>query len=146
MPNAAQSAAAEVRPVIAEDNVQGRWRITAINGRQVSRLWLELGGEVQATITTTRNAVFVTSPQPLTKAFLGCNDWYPSGWTRNGDKLILGVEMSHRTERGCDSVTEAVDDKAYAILRETMTMEFTPPSHLRLINAIGTLDLDRIGN
>ena len=136
---------ADVGPVVAEDNLQGRYTITAVNGRQVSGLWLELGGEGFAKITTTRNAVFVASPQPLTKAFLGCNDLYPSGWTRKGDKLTLGVQMSHRTERGCDPVRESVDDEAYAILRKTVTMEFTPPNHLRLINEIGTLDLDRSG-
>lgn len=37
----------------------------------------------------------------------------------------------------------ALDDAVYAILKETMTMEFTPPNRLRLINAIGTLEFVR---
>jgi hypothetical protein len=137
---------AEVRPVVAKDDLRGRWTITSINGRQVTGLWLELGGEGQAIITTTDRGVFVASPQRPTRAHLGCNEWYPSGWTRNGDKLILGREMSRRTERGCDAAREALDDEAYAILNETMTMEFTPPNHLRMINEIGSLDLVRGGN
>lgn len=136
---------ADVRPVVAEDRLQGRWTITKVNGREVAGLWIELGGEGLGTVTQTGNAIFVASPQPSTRAHLGCNDWRPNGWTRNGDKLILGTEMSTRTERGCDPATVALDDEAYAILRETMTMEFSPPGHLRLINAIGTLDLVRDG-
>ena len=53
--------------------------------------------------------------------------------------------MSFRTERGCDAGTMALDEGAYAILNETMTMELTPPSHLRLINEKGSLDLVRSG-
>ena len=94
-------------------------------------------------MTTAENGIFVASPQPQTRAFLGCNEWHPSGWTRNGDKLTLGTEMSHRTERGCNAATMALDDAAYAILKETMTMEFTPPNRLRLINTAGTLELVR---
>ena len=135
--------AAEVRPAAAEVNLQGRWIVTAVNGRRVAGLWLDLGGEGVATITKTETAIFVGSPQPPTRAHLGCNDWYPSGWARNGDKLTLGAEMSRRTERGCDSATMALEDEAYAILHTTMTMEFTPPNRLRLINASGTLDLVR---
>jgi heat shock protein HslJ len=137
---------ADVRPVVAKDNLQGRWTITAVNGRQVSGLWLELGGEGLGTVTKKGNALFVASPQPPTQAYLGCNNWHPNGWSRNGDKLSLGREMSHRTERGCDAATMALDDDAYAILHETMTMEFTPPNRLRLINEKGTLDLVRDGN
>ena len=88
-PIALAPSAAEVRPVVARDNIQGRWIVSQINGRQVTGLWLELGGEGAASITKIGNAVFVASPQPETKAFLGCNDWHPSGWTRNGDKLTL---------------------------------------------------------
>lgn len=135
----------EVRPVFASDDLQGRWSIVSVNGRASSGLWIDLGGEGHATITESGNAVFVASPQPLTRAFLGCNDWYPSGWTRNGDKLMLGVEMSHRTERGCDASREALDEEAYAILRTAMTMELTPPDRLRLINEKGTLELVRDG-
>ena len=134
-------AQADVRPIVANDDLRGRWTITRVNGRQSSGLWLEFGGEGLATITKTKNAVFVASPQPPTRAYLGCNDWHPSGWTRNGDKLTLGVEMSRRTERGCDPDRMALDDEAYAILTKTMTMEFTPPNRLRLINDNGTLEL-----
>jgi heat shock protein HslJ len=69
-----------------------------------------------------------------------------NGWTRNGDKLILGSDYSFKTERGCDPETMALETQAYAILVKTMTMELTPPSHLRLINENGTLDLVREGN
>lgn len=133
----------EVRPVVANDSLQGRWTITAVNGKQSNDLWIDLGREGLATVTKRGNAVFVASPQPQTRAYLGCNDWHPSGWTRNGDKLTLGREMSRRTERGCDVATMAMDDEAYAILNETMTMEITPPNRLRLINEKGTLDLVR---
>jgi len=136
-------AEADVRPIVASDKLEGRWTIDSVNGRPSSGLWLELGGEGRAAITKTETAVFVASPQPSTRAFLGCNDWYPSGWTRNGDKLILGVEMSRRAERGCDPAREALDDEAYAILRTTTAMEFTPPDRLRLINESGTLELVR---
>jgi heat shock protein HslJ len=129
--------------VIAEDNLQGRWIITAVNGRHVSGLWLQLGGEGLGTVTRTADIILVGSPKPLTRAYLGCNDWHPNGWTRNGDKLAFGIEMSHRTERGCDAASMALDDESYAIVHETMTMEFTPPNHLRLINENGTLDLVR---
>lgn len=136
----------DVRPVVAADSLQGRWTITAVNGRQSDGLWLELGGEGLATVTKRGNSIFVASPQPQTRAHLGCNDWHPSGWTRNGDKLTLGREMSLRTERGCDEARMALDDEAYAILNRTMTMELTPPNHLRLINEIGTLELVRNGS
>ena len=137
---------AEVRPVVAQDDLQGRWDITEVNGRKSSSLWLELGGEGIGAITKTGNGIFVaSSPQPRTLASLGCNNWYPNGWARNGDKLTLGREMSARTERGCDAATMALDEEAYTILSETMTMELTPPSHLRLINERGSLDLVRSG-
>jgi len=135
-----------VRPVVAKDNLQGRWTITALNGRQASGSWLELGGEGRATITTKERGIFIDSPRPPTRAHLGCNDWHPNGWTRNGDKLALGTEMSVRTERGCDPATMALEQQAYAILSKTMTMELAAPNRLRLINENGTLDLAREGN
>jgi len=134
---------AEVRPVVANDGLQGRWTITAVNGRQGNGLWLELGGEGLGTLTKTGSGIFVGSPQPRTRAYLGCNDWRPNGWTRNGDKLTLGTEMSFMSERGCDAATMALETEAYAILRKTMTMEFTPPDRLLLINENGTLQLVR---
>ena len=136
------AAAAEARPTATPD-LRGRWTIIAVNGRPVSGLWLELGGEGLATITTRGSGIYVASPQPPTRAFLGCNSWYPSGWTRSGDKLTLGVEMSRRTERGCDAATEALDDEAYVILRNTMTLEFTGPNRMRLANEKGALELIR---
>jgi hypothetical protein len=39
----------------------------------------------------------------------------------------------------------ALDDEAYAILNQAMTMELTPPNRLRLINEKGTLDLVSAG-
>ncbi len=136
----------EVRPVVAQDNLQGRWTLTAVNGRQVSGLWFELGGEGIGAITKVGNSIYVATPQPRTRAYLGCNYWYPNGWARNGDKLTFGIEMSRRTEIGCDAARMALDDEVYAILRKTMTMEFLPRNRLRLINEKGTLDLSRNGN
>lgn len=134
---------AEVRPVTARDSLQGRWTIVAIDGQRTDHLWIEFGGEGLGTVTRTDRGIMVGSPQPRTRAFLGCNDWHPNGWARNGDKLTFGVEMSFRTERGCDPATMALDDRAYAILSKTTTMELTPPNRLRLINEMGTIDLDR---
>ena len=142
LPAAAAPTTVVVRPATTPD-LRGRWTVTAVNGRAVSGLWLELGGEGLATITTTGNAIYVASPQPPTRAFLGCNWWDPSGWTRSGDKLTLGVEMSRQTERGCDPATEALDDEAYAILRRPMTMALAPPNRLRLANDKGALELIR---
>lgn len=136
--------AEEVRPTSTPD-LRGRWTITAVNGRSEAGLWLELGGEGLATITTRGSGVYVGSPQPPTRAFLGCNWWRPSGWTREGHKLILGREMSSRTEMGCDEATAALDDEAYAILTQPMSMEFAPPNRLRLANESGTLELTRNG-
>ena len=136
----------DVRPIVAKDDLRGRWTINSVNGRQGNGLWLELGGEGPGTVTKTENGLLVGSPLPRTQAHLGCNDFRPNGWTRNGDKLTLGVEMSRRTERGCDAASEALDDEAYGILRRTMNMEFTPPDRLRLINENGTLELVRNGS
>jgi heat shock protein HslJ len=139
---ASRSVVEDIRPAAMHD-LQGRWTITAVNGRQATGLWVELGGEGLGTVTSTESGIFVGSPQPRTRAYLGCNDWRPNGWTRKGDKLTLGTEMSSRTERGCDRASMALDEEAYAILRKTMTMEFTPPNRLRLINENGTLELVR---
>lgn len=144
-PNAAvPSPAAEVRPVVAQDNLQGRWTITAVNGQPATQLWLELGAERIGPITTVGNAVYIGTPSPPTTAYLGCNWLRLNGWTRNGDKLILGIEGSRMTERGCGSPIDTAREKAaHAILRLPMTMELTPPDRLRLINEAGTLDLVR---
>lgn len=142
--SAGRPTAEEVRPTVTSD-FRGRWTVTAVNGRPESGLWLELGGEGLATITTKGSGIYVGSPQPPTRAYLGCNWWDPSGWTRSGDKLTLGLEMSRRTERGCDTATEALEDEAYAILSNTMTVEFALPNRLRLANKNGTLELIRKG-
>ncbi len=141
-----RTADVEVRPIVAKDALQGRWNITAVNGRKANGLWLDLGGEGLGTVTRTEKGLLVGSPQPRTRAHLGCNSWYPNGWIRNGDKLTFGTEMSDRTEMGCDRQTEALEEQAYAILRKTMTMEFIPPGRLRLINENGTVDLVRQQN
>lgn len=134
----------QTRPVDARDNLQGRWAITAVNGKKTAGMWLELGGEGLGTVTRTENnGILVGSPQPRTQARLGCNSWHPNGWTRNGDKLTLGTEMSPRTQRGCDQLTMALEEQAYAILSRTTTVELTPPSQLRLLNEHGTVDLIR---
>jgi heat shock protein HslJ len=140
------SAKAEIRPVVAKYDLQGRWTITTVNGKQVSGLWIELGGEGIGPVTRTGNGIYVATPQPRTQAFLGCNSWYPNGWTRDGNLLILGREMSIRTERGCDPTRIGLDDEAYTILNQTMTMELTPPNGLRLTNDKGSLELVRTGN
>lgn len=131
----------EVRPVVTYDDLKGRWIITSVNGRQSNGLALELGGEGLGTVTRTDRGTFVESPQPPTGAYLGCNHLRLNGWTREGDKLTLGIAGSTMTERGCDPSVEALETQAYAILRNAMTMEFTAPKRLRLTNANGTLEL-----
>ena len=137
---------AEVRPVVANDSLQGHWTIASVNGRPGNGMWLELGAEGLGTVTRAGTALFVASPVPQSRAFLGCNSWRPNGWTRNGDKLTFGVEMSSITERGCDPETMALEEQAYAILRKTMTMELAPPGRLRLVSEEGTLELVREGS
>jgi hypothetical protein len=133
--------------VTANDNLPGRWTIAVVNGKPTSRLWLEFGGEGPVIATKRADGGFnIGGPQPPTRAHLGCNDLHLNGWTRNGDKLNLGIEWSRRTERGCASPADsAIEEQAYAILRKTMTMELAPPDRLRLINEHGTLDLVRGG-
>lgn len=134
----------EVRPVVATDILEGRWLIQAVNGRPTNNLWLKLGGEGSAIMTKRSDGgINIGSPQPPTKAFLGCNDLYLTGWTRNGDKLSLSIEGSMKTERGCDAVTVALEEQAHEIFRKAMTMEFHAPSDLRLINEVGTLTMKR---
>ena len=132
--------------MVVRVDLQGRWSISAVNGRHVNGPWLDFGGEGIGTVTERGNSVFVASPQPRTKAFLGCNDWYPNGWARNGNKLAFGREMSRRTERGCDAPRMVLDDEIYAIFNAPMTMEVSPPNHLRLFNQNGTLELVRDGS
>ena len=137
---------AQAAPIVAHHDLQGRWTISAVNGRPGSGLWLELGGEGLGTVTKTERGIYVRSPDTRTRAHLGCNDLRLNGWTRNGDKLTLGIEMSSMTERGCGPVTEALEEQAHAILRKPMTIELTPPHRLRLVNENGTLELVRNGS
>jgi heat shock protein HslJ len=112
---------AEVRPVVAQDRLEGRWTITAVNGRAVTGLQLEL---------TPTSANYS----------LGCN----SGGgivARNGDKLF--IDQAALSERGCAPAIMQVEAQAITILRRPMTMECTPPARLRLINEAGTLELVR---
>src|SRR4051794_31676572 len=83
-----------VWPIVVKDDLRGLWTITSVNGRKGNGLWLELGGEGPGSVTKTENGLLVGSPLPRTRAYLGCNDFRPNGWTRNGDKLTLGIEMS----------------------------------------------------
>lgn len=134
----------EVRPVVSEDRLQGRWTITAVNGKAVRGLHLDLGAEGPGAVTKRADGgVNMKSPQPPTSAYLGCNTLRLSGWSRNGDKLFVGSAWSTKTEIGCDPATMQVEEQTHAILRLAMTMELTPPDRLRLINEKGSLDLVR---
>ena len=73
--------------------------MSAVNEHPTTGLWLELGRE--GSVVMTRRAdggINIGSPQPPMGAFLGCNNLHLTGWTRNGDKLNLGLEGSHKTE------------------------------------------------
>jgi heat shock protein HslJ len=134
----------EVRSVVQQDSLQGRWTITQVNGRKVSGLWLDLGGEGSGAVAKRPDGgMNMESPQPQTSAFLGCNDLRLSGWSRNGDKLFVGSAWSTMTERGCSPAIMATEDQTQFILRVPMTMELTSPDRLRLVNEAGTLDLVR---
>ena len=136
---------AEVRPVVQGDSLEGRWTITAVNGRGVSWLFLELGDKgPPIVIRGADGPVSIGRPGSATVANLGCNKLRLNGWTRNGDKLALGIEGSSITEIGCDAPTMAAEEQAHAILLRPMTMELTPPNRLRLINEAGRLDLVRM--
>jgi hypothetical protein len=136
----------EVRPVVAQDNLQGQWKIAAVNGRIVDGPWILFGGEGLGTATDTGGSIVIESPQPPTRAYLGCNDLRLNGWVRNGDKLVLGIDHAMKSERGCEPATMALEEQVHAVIGKTMTMELTPPDRLRLINEVGTLDLLRENN
>jgi heat shock protein HslJ len=135
---------AEVRPVVQSDELEGHWTIMTVNGRRVSWLFLELGYEgPPIVIRGAASRVNIGRPGHATVANLGCNKLRLNGWTRNGDRLMLGVEGSTKSEMGCDAATMAVEEQAHGILRLPINMEFTPPARLRLINEAGTLELVR---
>ncbi|QDP19804.1 META domain-containing protein [Sphingomonas xanthus] len=142
-PTAAVDPAREVRPVTVQDRLQGRWAIVAVDGRPSGGLSLTLGAQGLATAAGSGPGTASASPQPPSSAYLGCNELRIGGWARNGDKLTLGTDHATITERGCDPATMALEERAHAILRKTLTMELTPPDRLRLINEVGTLDLVR---
>ena len=130
----------EARAVVQQDVLGGRWTITAVNGENVKGMWLELGAEGAPVVERRPDGGFnIGRPGPQTGAFFGCNSFFRNGWTRNGDKLTLGLGGS--TERGCDEPVMRIEEQGGRILRLPMTMELTPPDRLRLINEAGTLDL-----
>ena len=134
----------EVRPAVVSDNIRGRWSILSVNGQEASRAWLEFGAEGPPVVAQRPDGGFnIGVPGVPTTAFLGCNWLHLNGWTRNGDKLALGINGAFRTERGCDERIMAQEEHADAILRLPVTMELTPPGRLRLVNENGTLDLVR---
>ena len=113
----------QTRPVTAADRIDGRWTIKAVNGQEVGGLWLELAN-TQATYQ------------------LGCNSG-GGDLSRNGDKLF--IDKALLTQRGCDAARLAVEEQAIKVIRAAMTMEFTEPDRLRLVNEWGTIDLVRSG-
>lgn len=133
---------AEVRPVVAEDRLEGRWTVTAVNGTAVTGAWLALGAEGPSIVEKRTDGGYnIGRPGPATGANFGCNSFFINGWTRNGDKLALGA--GGKTERGCDEPLMQIEEQAGRIIARPMTMELTPPGRLRLINEAGTLDLVR---
>jgi uncharacterized membrane protein len=110
-----------VRPVTLQDRIDGRWTVRTLNGQQASGLWLEFDGG-------------------SARYNLACNGG-GGHLLRNGDKL--SINQAVLTEKGCDRTRMQIDDAAIAILRRPMTMEFTPPDRLRLINESGTIELVR---
>jgi hypothetical protein len=47
------------------------------------------------------------------------------------------------TERGCDEAVQALEEEAYTLLTKPMTVAFTTPDQLRLVNESGALRLIR---
>ena len=135
----------EVRPTVVSDGLRGKWSILSVNGQAASGgAWLELGAEGPPVVAQRPDGGFnIGVPGAPTTAFLGCNSLRLNGWTRNGDKLALGINGAMRTERGCDERIMAQEEQGYAILRLPVTMELTPPDRLRLVNENGTVDLVR---
>lgn len=118
----------EVRPVTADDRLDGRWAIVAVNGRAASQLFADF---------------HLSAAPPRIAVQLGCNSG-SGGAVRNGDKLFI-TDLG-TTEMACDPGRMQLDAEMLGILREPMTMELSPPNGLRLVNAGGTLDLVRQRN
>jgi len=134
----------EVRAAVVSDDLRGRWSISAVNGHAASGAWLELGAEGPPMVAQRPDGGFnIGVPGAPTTAYLGCNWLRLNGWTRNGDKLAVGINGAARTERVCDERIMAQEEQGYAILRLPVTMELTPPGRLRLVNENGTVDLIR---
>lgn len=134
----------EVRPTVVSDDLRGRWSILSVNGQAASGAWLEFGAEGPPVVAQRPDGDFnIGVPGAPTTAFLGCNSLRLNGWTRNGDKLALGMNGAMRTERGCDEPIMTQEEQGFAILRLPLTMELTPPGRLRLVNENGTVDLVR---
>lgn len=134
----------EVRPAVTSDDLRGRWSILSVNGQAASGAWLELGAKGPPVVARRPDGGFnIGVPGAPTTAYLGCNWLRLNGWTRNGDKLALGINGATRTERGCDERIMAQEEQGYAIFRLPVTMELTPPGRLRLVNENGSVDLIR---
>ena len=130
--------------MVVSDDLHGRWSIVSVNGQAALGAWLEFGSEGPPVVAQRADVGFnVGIPGAPTTAFLGCNWLHLNGWTRNGDKLALGINGASRTERGCDERIMEQEEQGYAILRLPMTMELTPPGRVRLVNEKGTVDLVR---
>ena len=105
---------------------------------------MEFGAEGPPVVVQRPDGGFnIGVPGAPTTAFLGCNWLRLNGWTRNGDKLVLGINGASQTERGCDERIMVQEEQSYAILRLPMTVELTAPGRVRLVNEKGTVDLVR---
>lgn len=130
--------------MVLRDDLRGRWMIVSVNGQAASGAWLEFGAEGPPVVAQRPDGGFnIGVPGAPTMAFLGCNWLHLNGWTRNGDKLALGINGASQTERGCDEWIMVQEEQGYAILRLPMTMELKHPGRMRLFNEEGTMDLLR---
>lgn len=132
------------RPRVGSEDLPGRWAIVAINGQAASGAWLEFGAERPPVITRRPDGGFnIGVPGAPTTAFLGCNWLHLNGWTRHDDKVVLGINGSSQTERGCDGRIMRQEEQGYTILRLPMKMALTSLGRVRLENENGTVDLAR---
>lgn len=124
------------------DNLEGRWIIIRVNDTTTSNAYIEFGKQALGTIVERGSSSHILSPQPPTRARLGCNEWSLNGWDIEGGTLKLGVEGSLMTERGCDSDTMAIEEQAYKILSRATTIERREDIVI-LHNEIGGVTLQR---